>query len=100
MSTAGQAVYDKVFRITHHEPSEVMDFVRITTSSGEVLEVSPTHTVHVGRSRCQLKLNCGTEMLCVGVGGGGGNNTPTGWWPPARGLRATLPVNTQTRTHY
>jgi len=47
VSTAGQAVYDKVFRITHHEPSEVMDFVRITTSSGEVLEVSPTHTVHV-----------------------------------------------------
>jgi hypothetical protein len=48
VSSAGQPFFDKVFRITHHEPTETMEFVHITTSSGDVLEVSGTHTVHVG----------------------------------------------------
>ena len=48
VSYAGQPFFDKVFRITHHEPTETMDFVRIGTSDGNVMEVTATHTVHAG----------------------------------------------------
>jgi hypothetical protein len=51
VSSAGQPFFDKVFRITHYEPTEVMDFVRISTSSGHVMEVTGTHMVHTGTSQ-------------------------------------------------
>jgi hypothetical protein len=55
VSSAGQPFYDKVFRITHHEPEETMDFVRIGTSDGNVVEMTATHTVHTGKtSLCPL----------------------------------------------
>jgi hypothetical protein len=64
VSSSGKTFFDKVFRITHHEPTEVMDFVRITTSSGDVLELTATHTVHVG-TWCQW---CLKVALASGVG--------------------------------
>ncbi len=43
-------MFDKVFRITHHEPTEVTAFRRITLSSGDVLEITAEHLVHIGMS--------------------------------------------------
>lgn len=48
MSNEGKPMYDKVFRITHHEPTEVTAFRRITTSSGDVLEITAEHLLHIG----------------------------------------------------
>ena len=48
MTNDGKPVFDKVFRITHHEPMAVTAFRRITTSSGDVLEITEEHLLHVG----------------------------------------------------
>ena len=49
MTNDGKPVFDKVFRITHHEPMAVTAFRRITTSSGDVLEITEEHLLHVGQ---------------------------------------------------
>jgi hypothetical protein len=48
MTNEGKPTYDKVFRITHYEPNEVTSFRRITTSSGDVLEITAEHLLHIG----------------------------------------------------
>jgi len=46
MSSDGVAFYDKVFRITHHSATDVAEFIQLTTSAGQVLELTPTHMMH------------------------------------------------------
>ncbi len=57
VSTAGKPTYDKVFRITHYEPNEINMFQRITTSSGDILELTGEHLIHVGNDT-HLALQC------------------------------------------
>jgi hypothetical protein len=52
-SSSGDLFYDKVFRITHHDHAEEMDFLAITTSDGKTLELTASHMLHIGR--CQWK---------------------------------------------
>jgi hypothetical protein len=63
VSSEGKPMFDKVFRITHHEPTEVTAFRRITLSSGDVLEITAEHLLHVGESpdpptHTHSNLNC------------------------------------------
>lgn len=75
VSSGGQPFYDKVFRITHHEPTETMEFVRIGTSTGHVLEVTGTHRVHVGSCCAQgsavpaSQVAAGSKMFITVAGG-------------------------------
>jgi len=58
-------MFDKVFRITHHEPTEVTAFRRITLSSGDVLEITAEHLLHVGTC-CSLANAVPAHEVVVG----------------------------------
>ncbi len=51
-SSSGDLFYDKVFRITHHDHAEEMDFLAFTTSDGKTLELTATHMLHIGTWSC------------------------------------------------
>ena len=45
--------HGQVFRITHHTEDEIKSFVQLTMSTGQVLELTDSHLLHVG-SCCSL----------------------------------------------
>ena len=55
----GKAFFDKVFRITHHDATSTAEFVRLTTASGHVLELSEGHMTHVGTCQPSPSLQLG-----------------------------------------
>jgi len=61
----GTPFFDKVFRITHYSTDLPMTYVRLTTTTGEVLELSPTHLLHV-ESCCALSNLDTADKVAVG----------------------------------
>jgi Hint module len=49
----GNTVYDKVFRVTHWKPEELMEYVAITTDSGKTIKMSGMHYLHANQC-CDL----------------------------------------------
>jgi hypothetical protein len=47
-TAAGTVAFSKVFRVTHHDSAAIAEFVRVRTSSGQVLELTPSHMLHAG----------------------------------------------------
>ena len=49
----GNLFYDRVFRITHYDPTVEMSYTRITTKDGKQLLISASHELHVNKC-CSL----------------------------------------------
>ena len=48
MTPEGAVVFEKVFRVTHFEEKTRATFIEITTTTGQVLELTHGHMLHVG----------------------------------------------------
>jgi hypothetical protein len=71
---SGNLFYDKVFRVTHWDQESTGSFVKLTTESGNALELTSDHYVHVGGlEHANLKLAsevaAGDELFVVGADG-------------------------------
>jgi len=42
-------IYTKVFRISHHDPYDTIEYIQITTDTGQVIELSANHYLYVDR---------------------------------------------------
>jgi len=65
VSTDGMPFYDKVFRITHYDLTSRTEFVRITTTTGETLELSAEHMLHAGTC-CSLSSLVTADKVVAG----------------------------------
>jgi len=65
VSSTGEPFFDKVFRITHHDTESPTEFVVITTTSGDKLELSSDHMLHSGTC-CSLSSLVSAGKVTVG----------------------------------
>jgi len=82
MSAEGAPFFDKVFRITHHTEDEIKSFVQLTMSTGQVLELTDSHLLHVG-SCCSLStlvaagdVQVGDTVFTVSFTAAGASSSP------------------------
>lgn len=55
-----------MFRVTHNDDKIQVPFTRITTSSGQTLDVSPMHFIHGGPDCCDINAPVMAKDVKVG----------------------------------